>query len=161
MWRFQNYGPKHWPLSWQIIATSIAAVLIIGVAAGELVRKTEKKILFTDLQNRNIQTVALLSAASFDAVISEDRPMIESIIEQIIVRAPEIVSVDYKNETGRVLASWKNEEPVEERFIKSFSEGIELEGETFGALTIEWNIERGILSWSQKIGQGAKVYSTG
>ena len=140
----QNHQPQHWPLSRQIIATSIAAVLIVGVAIGELVRKTEKETLFTDLQNRNMQTVALLSAASLDAVISEDRPLIESIIEQMVARAPEIVSVVYKNETGKVLASWKDEEPIEEKFVKTFSEGIELAGEAFGTLTIEWNIEPGI-----------------
>src|SRR5919198_1036834 len=97
---------KCWPLWGQITLAIGSAMLLISVLAGEYVRSLETQYLLTGLQTQSQRTFALLSAATLAAVITEDRPVLETIVTQAVRQDPDIVSLLVENETGRPLVHW-------------------------------------------------------
>ncbi len=86
------------------LITVITAVFL----SGWIVRNQEAAYLLDNLHQNSKKTIALLSGASINAVITEDGPMLQSIIEQTARLDPHIFSITIENEDGIILAKWKN-----------------------------------------------------
>jgi len=84
---------KRWPLWGQIALALGGARLLMSVLAGVYVRALETWYLLNGLQTRSQRTFALLAAAMLDAVIAEDRPVLEIMVTRVIRQDPDIVSV--------------------------------------------------------------------
>src|SRR5262249_37847527 len=106
---------KCWPLWGQITLAIGGAMLLISVLAGESVRTLETQYLLAGLQTQSQRAFALLSAATLDAVIAEDRPVLETIVTQAVHQDPDIVSVTLENEAGRARGPWQNPAPAPPR----------------------------------------------
>jgi len=115
-------------------------MLLISVLAGEYVRTLETQYLLAGLQTQSQRTFALLLAAMLEAVIAEDRPVLETIVTQAVRQDPDIVSVTLENKAGRRLVQWQNPTARPRLSPQAFSQDIAFEGETFGRITIAWNI---------------------
>lgn len=111
-----------------------------GFFSGWLVRELETSFLLNNLHQHNQNTFALLSAVSVDAIIAEDRPLLQTIINQSIKHDPQILSLKIENEEGIILAKWQKKSLQPPSSSMSFSENIVFEGETFGKITIEWSV---------------------
>jgi signal transduction histidine kinase/DNA-binding response OmpR family regulator len=116
------------------------AMVLISVLAGEFVRALETKYLRAGLQTQSQRAFALLSAAALDAIIAEDRPVLETIVTQAVRHDPDLVSLTVQNEEGVVLAHWQNMTEQMKPSLLSFSTEIAFQGETFGRMTMAWNI---------------------
>ena len=68
---------KRWPLWGQITLALGGAMLLMSMLAGAYVRALETRYLLQALQTQSQRTFALLAAAMLDAVIAEDRPVVE------------------------------------------------------------------------------------
>ncbi len=130
---------KRWPLWGQITLVMGGAMLLLGVLAGEYMRVLETQYLLAGLQIQNQRAFALLAAATLDAVIAENRPVLETIVTQAVRQDPEIVSVTLENEAGRALVQWQNTIAQPQRPPQAFSRDITFAGEKFGRLTMAWN----------------------
>lgn len=133
---------RNWPLSLQIICGLTLANIIVGFSAGYLVRNFQYDYLYSQVQRRSSQSFAILNSASIDAIISEDRPLLETIIEQTIKTDSSIISLSIQNENGQVLAQWQDAELEARTKFISFNEKINFEGEYFGTMKMTWDIER-------------------
>jgi signal transduction histidine kinase len=126
---------------WGQITLAIGCAMgLIGVLAGEFVRALETKYLMAGLQTQSQRTFALLSAAALDAIIAEDRPVLETIVAQAAHHDPDLVSLIIENEDGMVLAHWQNMTVQTRPSLQSFSTKIAFQGETFGRMTIAWTV---------------------
>jgi signal transduction histidine kinase/ActR/RegA family two-component response regulator len=114
-------------------------MLLIGVLAGEYVRTLENQYLLAGLQRQNQRTLAFLAAATLDAVIAENRPVLGTMVTQAVHQDPDIVSVILENEQGRPLVQWHNPTAQPRLSPQAFSRDIAFAGEKFGRLTIAWN----------------------
>jgi PAS domain S-box-containing protein len=131
---------QHWRLSRQILAAVAIITLASGLFAGEVVRRIETDLLKKELDTRNKHSVALISAVVVDAMITEDRPLIETIIGQAANSIEEIHFIDVFNESGQKVASWAkptHEHPNHHAVLK---ENIVFQGETFGSVTTQWDL---------------------
>ncbi len=131
---------RRWPLSQLIIVVLAVVTVVSAITVGEVVRRLEGEHLREELQARSQQTVTLLSAVLVDAMITEDRPLIESILGQAAKAVPEIHFVDVLNEDGREIAKWVRADVHHPEFHVAMQEDIRFEGERFGTIKIRWDL---------------------
>jgi hypothetical protein len=115
-------------------------MLLISVVAGEYGRAFETRYLLNGLQTQSQRTFALLSAATLEAVIAADRPMLETVVTQAVRWDPDIVSVTMENEAGMPLVHWQNPTEQPRLSLQSVSRDIAFAGDKVGHLTMAWNI---------------------
>ena len=105
-----------------------------------MVRRVEITKLTEDLRKQSARTTALLAAVSIDAVISEDTPLLETIIEQSIKYSPEFHALSFVNEKGEVLAEWHWIGDFDESSIVPLSNNLVFEGEIFGRMNFAYPV---------------------
>jgi len=133
---------RHWPLWLQTGVTLGITAVLFSFVAGEVVRKIETGYLLKQLDEQTNRTVSLISAVSVDAVISQDRPLLDTIVTQAVSKDPSIFALEIKNEAGTSLIYWRNEEKQEAKKQLSFNKNIVYEGEIFGSMEISLDITR-------------------
>jgi len=125
----------------QVIILFLIANAVIVFLSGWLARGFETQFLLKNLRQTNHNTFLMLSAASLEAIISEDRPLLKTVVEQSVANAPQIFSVTIENEQGVVLADWQNKVLTPRYPQMAFSEDVIFEGELFGRIKIEWLVD--------------------
>ncbi len=132
---------KHWPLWGQITCALLAALIVVNLATAWLIRHVESDYLFAKMEEKSRDSSTLLAATAIGAVITEDRPALDTIISQSLHLAPNMVELAIENENGEILARRAGDVPTAKRRVRRYRYPIELEGETFGYMSIYWNIE--------------------
>lgn len=130
-------------LGW-IVAALVAAALV-GAAAHYLASGFLTKQSLAE----NDRKSGLLMSASLEDVLSEDRPRLETTIELFAERDRSFYSIDITDEDGGSLLSWRRSTaPQSQKLLMFFKrvyapqrsvKPIVLEGETYGAMTVEWD----------------------
>ena len=129
----------HFSLRRQIIIALAGAVFIVAFASGMVVKQLETNYLRQTLNQQSEQTFHVLSAASLEALISEDGPLLQTIINQVVGEEADLLSINISNEKGQSLARWLNRKAPEKVDPVTFSKQISYEGEVFGSISIVWN----------------------
>jgi len=109
--------------------------MLISLAAGELARRFEYNYLTNNLTIQIQQTFNLLSATTIDSLITEDIPLLETIMLQISSNYPDIEFFAIYNELHTVLVS-SGELPEEDLQHQIFQQAVSFGGETFGYMQI-------------------------
>jgi len=104
----------------------------------------------SNIKKTNQQTVALITATSADAIITEDRPLLESVIIDVSKSDPAIIAIRIANESGRPLAQWRSA-TVTDTMPITISENIVVGNEVFGSVVLDWD--------AQSIEQQAQAHS--
>jgi signal transduction histidine kinase/CheY-like chemotaxis protein len=153
--------PLHFSLRRQIIAALLCAAVLVAFVSGLVMKDLESDYLRETVKRQSEATFHVLSAAALEAVITEDQPLLNTIIQQVVGEEGDIQSIDVKNENGRTLAHWRNKKISPSAEKLSFSKQINFEGEVFGNITIEWSfrniraeIERHALIIQLSVGVG-------
>lgn len=134
---------KNWPLRRQIIVVLGCTIMAVGLFAGEMVRKTQTQAFEKNFSYQTQKLVAMLSAASLDAIVSEDRPVLDTIIKQLVDNDSDVFSVAIHNEYGDLLTGWENSESTaDENLLMDYSHDILLEGEQFGEIVVVWDVRQ-------------------
>lgn len=92
------------------------------------------------LTKQNQRVLSFLSAGSVDAIISEDSPVLATLVDQVMVTDPEILRIRILNERGRVLMEKNTQTTGVPRETIKFDQLITLEGENFGTIELYWDI---------------------
>ncbi len=127
----------------QVMVTLACVAVIMALVSGTVLRNLETDYLVESVYERSEETFDVLTAAALEAVITEDGPLLETIIEQVVRNARDIMSIDIQNESGATLVHWTNKknQPYKGSPL-SFSKEIVFEGEHFGNITIAWTVTR-------------------
>ena len=131
---------KRWPLWGQITLALGGAMLLMSMLAGAYVRALETRYLLQALQTQSQRTFALLAAVTLDAIIAEDRPVLETMVTRVIRQDPDIVSVTIANKEGSPLVQWQNSTVQPRLSLRAFSQDFTLAGEKFGRMTMVWSM---------------------
>ena len=129
----------HFSLRRQITAALFCAAVAVAFASGLVVKRLETNYLMENLNRQSEQTFHILTAAALEAVISEDQPLLKTIVQQVAGQEADLLSINILNENGRTLARWTNKSAPAEIEPVSFAKKVVFEGETFGEIAIEWN----------------------
>jgi len=136
---------KIWSLRRQIVLVVGAALLFVGIIAAEFVRNVEKASFERNFNYQTEKLVAMLSATSLDAIVSEDRPVLETTIQQLLENDADVIGIEIVNENGEALASWNS--PTDEEIRNqgnaiNFAHDVMLEGEDFGHIQVSWDVKQ-------------------
>jgi len=131
----------NWPLRRQIIVVLGFTIMAVGIFSGEFVRKIETQAFEKNFTYQTQKLVAMLSATSIDAIVSEDRPVLKTIIRQLVDNDKDVYSVEIENAYDEVLTSWTNENSTAETSVlRHYAHDILLDGESFGQIRVAWDV---------------------
>ncbi len=130
---------KSWPLWWQLLIALGVSLLLVNWVATTTYKSIEESYMISEVEEYSLNTLSLLSSTVIDAAIVEDQPILSSIIEQAMIHAPNIFSICIKNEDGVILAEKRRDKTEDHQILKSLYREIQLEGEIFGAVSLEWD----------------------
>lgn len=133
---------KNWPLRQQIILVMGCTILAVGLSAAEFVRFNENRAFERNFRDQTQKLVSMLSATSLDAILSEDRPVLDTTIQQLVQNDSDVVAVSIFNENEEVLTHWSKSEFIDPELCMNFSHDVLLEGESFGHIDVQWNVQR-------------------
>ena len=145
-------------LSRQLLFALGGTVVLVGLFSGEFVRQMETEYLRQSFKENSHKTFSMLAATSIDAVVSEDRPLLETIVARSVAFDSDIISLTINNEIGEPLVTWTRQDEAVPETTLHFSEDVVFEGESFGSISIDWNVAtlmHGIDSHVQRM----RVYS--
>ncbi|MDH3598062.1 MAG: hypothetical protein OEU26_00315, partial [Candidatus Tectomicrobia bacterium] len=80
---------RPWLLKRQLMLGLGGIILLAGLVVGEVVRILETQYLHHPLKQHSRQMLSMLAAASLDAIISEDRPVLKTMVTQSVRRDPQ------------------------------------------------------------------------
>lgn len=127
---------KHFPLWLKILVATLCITIITSLAAGELARRFEYNYLTTILTLQIQQTFNILSATTIDSLITEDIPLLETIVLQISSNHPDIKFFAIYNEQHTVLVTWGTLPAPGSLQHQVFQQPVTFGGETFGYMQI-------------------------
>lgn len=111
----------------------------VAFITGEYMRNVQSRTLETSFQQFSQKTFNMLFATSLDAVLSEDQPVLETIVAQSVELDKDIHALSIVNEFNENLASWQNDKVLHPDLQIPFSQDVVFEGETFGTIAIVWD----------------------
>jgi len=136
---------KNWPLRRQIVLVIGLTIFLVGIIGAEFVRNVEKTTFERNFNYQTEKLVAMLSATSLDAIVSEDRPVLQTTVQQLLENDSDVIGISIINENREVLASWNSSVQDELRLAGNaidFAHDVTLEGEDFGQLEVSWNVQK-------------------
>ena len=142
---------RHMPLWVQVFISLLLTTLAVVAISDRLVKRSEEKSLAHTLSQHSKATVSLISAAAIDAVISEDIPVLETIVNQIVSIEPSVAAIYIENETGSKIVEWQSPELDADKTM-SFRREVVLEGEVFGAVSVSFWLAGFRADIAQRIG---------
>ncbi len=138
---------RRWPLSIQILSFVILPVLAIGYFSSSVMVHLETDLLLHQQEENKQHTLGLLAGASLDAVIAQDRPALETMIEQTFARDPNLTFIRIRSREGEILAErGADHSPADDHDFDpsqypdiTLTEDISLTGERFGSISAAWH----------------------
>ncbi len=119
--------------------------MAVGLASAEFVRKLETQTFESNFKYQTEKLVSMVSATSLDAIVSEDRPVLETTIAQLVENDPDVQAVKIFNEYGEILTEWTKEANAStdpHLKLMNFEHDVLLEEESFGNIAIAWDVAK-------------------
>jgi len=130
------------PLWIQLMFALLISLTLTSFLTAFAVRQLETSVWKAELEERSQNTLNMMAAAVVEAVIISDRPVLETFVEQTTLHDPDIAALRLTDESGAILADWKQDFVLNDEALISYAKPIIVEGETFGAIEIEWSTHR-------------------
>jgi len=125
-----------------LLISLILLFAIVTYGTGSYIRNVQTKALEESFHTNSEKTFSMLFATSLDAVLSEDQPILETIVAQSVGADKEIYSLSIVNEFKQELAGWKSDKELDKNLKMGFQKDVMLEGETFGTIAIVWDVSK-------------------
>ena len=134
--RVRSHSPLWIKLSVVVLLTSV----MLGLLIGEMVRVSERDYLHQRAQKEARVSLQLLLASSLDAIISEDVPVLETVVQESRRARPNITLLHIQNEGGSTLVKWKSPDVSGGSETIVLSERVAFEGEGFGFVHLQLDV---------------------
>ncbi|MBT3340344.1 MAG: hypothetical protein HOM34_02575 [Planctomycetes bacterium] len=128
-----------WRLSVQLTIALILAALVVGWTAGFVVREVEMRQSHRQINADTRQAVELIRLAAMDAIVTEDRPVLQELADGLSTAFPHLHRFMIENEDGDLLASWRASRVANREQLGEHTAIVELSGEVFGRVHLVWN----------------------
>ncbi len=144
--------PQRIKLGAQLLFGLSLLAIAMALVAGIVIHRTESDYLNDLVRNEKAKLFELIKSSTLDDVISEDVPQIQTTIRQVIEQDPELVSLSIENESGSAMFEWTRQQEEAKSpslalwnsapSLHSLTEEIGLAGETFGHITVVWDVSK-------------------
>ena len=122
-----------------LIVSLTVTFATVAFITGEYMRNVQTRTLEDSFQQFSQKTFNMLFATSLDAVLSEDQPVLETIVAQSVELDKDIHALSIVNEFNEELAAWENETALDPGLQIPFTQDVVFEGESFGTIAIVWD----------------------
>jgi|GEM_PF-3192261 len=137
----RRYFPASLAL-WQQIAILLAMMtFVLAITMSWVSNSIQQKQARQQVESQNIRAVSYLSAGVLDALIVEDTPVLDSILEQALLADPTLVCLELFDEKGKSISHAESPLFGQATEKATFAKEITLEGETFGRIRLAWNMD--------------------
>lgn len=134
---------QKWTLARQISVLGYAIALVIGFLLSQVVKEIEFNYLMARAAHRHDEIFATFSSACIEAVITEDIPILRTLVGQFTERFPDLNQMVIRNEDNVVLVRWtRNKETPVRHPPKTSRKELVFEGEKFGDVEMAWNMDQ-------------------
>ncbi|MFK5983831.1 MAG: HAMP domain-containing sensor histidine kinase [Pseudomonadota bacterium] len=116
-------------------------IIILALISKPLIKKIESPYLIDLMEIEGEKTTELVAQTSLDALISEDIPYLQSIVDQVGEKNHHIVSIKMHSADNKNLVLWENKNISKEVDYMVFKKKVYLEDEFFGQITIHWRMD--------------------
>jgi len=130
---------KKYKLQTLLIISLTLTFAAVAYVTGEYMRTVQTRTLEDSFLSNSQKTFSMLFATSLDAVLSEDQPVLETIVAQSIELDSDIYGMSIVNEFKQELAAWQSNTVIPESLQIPFEKDVVFEGESFGTISIVWN----------------------
>ena len=130
---------KNYKLQSLLLISLTLTFASVAYITGEYMRTVQTRTLEDSFQVNSQKTFSMLFATSLDAVLSEDTPVLETIVARSIELDPEIHTLSIVNEYNQNLANWTSNHDIPDSLKTSFEQDVIFEGESFGTISIVWD----------------------
>ncbi|OUS32139.1 hypothetical protein A9Q99_01670 [Gammaproteobacteria bacterium 45_16_T64] len=138
---FTNFFPKRLPLWLQIPISLAICLLCINMLTSLVIKDLGSGFLFRQIDQQNQHVLSFLAATAMDAVISEDRPILSTVVSQSMNKSPNMLELTIVDEKGTTLVQKKRTPPTNVSEVRHYNIPIVFEAETFGSITAVWNLD--------------------
>jgi signal transduction histidine kinase len=145
-------SPQRIKLGVQLLFGLSLLAIAMALVAGIVIHRTESSYLNDLVRDEKAKLFELIKSSTLDDVISEDVPQIQTTIRHVIEQDPELVSLSIENESGSAMFEWiRQQEEAKSPSLAlwnsapsrhSLTEEIGLAGETFGHITVVWDVSK-------------------
>ena len=126
---------------WQMsLAILIFAAASLATLIGHISDQYGTSFLLKIVNEQSKASASVLAGASLDAIISEDIPLLTTIVEQSVKKQKNLLLVRIHNEDRKVLSEWRSKYELLETTPMVSTQEVVLGGETFGHITLAWDI---------------------
>ncbi len=130
---------KKYKLQSLLLVSLTLTFATVAYITGEYMRTVQTRTLEDSFQRHSQKTFSMLFATSLDAVLSEDTPVLETIVAQSIELDPEIHALSIVNEYNQVLSAYDSGQTIPDSLKIPFEQDVIFEGESFGTISIVWD----------------------
>ncbi len=128
-----------WRLMTQLSIALLLAAMLVGWLAGFVVREVELRYAHSQANADSRQAVELIRLSAMDAIITEDRPVLQELADDLSSAFPRLHRFMIENEDGDLLASWRATRVVSREQLGEHVASVHLSGEMFGRVHLVWN----------------------
>ena len=125
------------PLAGQFFFAVVLGTLLIALVVVFIARFSVDRSLRSVLVDESRMTASTIASASMDAMIVQDRPILQTIADQVIVRDLRIQSIVIENAAGVILASAEGPAGGEGDLV--ISEELVYHGDSYGRINFAWS----------------------
>jgi two-component system sensor histidine kinase/response regulator len=134
---------KNVGINTQIVVSMIFAAVLVTFVVGEYERRAETRRMNVDLHAQAHLTVSLISGLMLEPIIVQDTPVLQTAMEEALVRNAKLLALTIRDDFGDVIAQVVRERGPSNAGSKHFTNDIILEGEPFGVMEVEWSTVEG------------------
>ncbi|MEP1497553.1 MAG: hybrid sensor histidine kinase/response regulator, partial [Pseudophaeobacter sp.] len=134
---------KRTGILFQIVISLSLAALLVALVVGAVARRTEGNRLRDQLNEQAGLTVSLLSGLMLESIIVEDVPVLETGLQEALVRTPKILSIQILNSDGATIATANRRGIAAQEEFVTYEQSVEMEGFKFGTMVVRWSMLEG------------------
>lgn len=136
----RHHIQRPWPLWLKICAALLCAMFAVTLLAVQLDAKYRQHHLDEELKQQSYLILRLISAGAQEAVIIEDIPLLNTLVQEAVVLDPNLTSLEISNEADQPIAWWRRADYEGIASTSFFEQPIDYEGELFGGVKAQWDI---------------------
>ena len=134
---------KNMGINAQIALSMAFAAALVTFLVGEYERRSETERMNANLNVQADLTVSLITGLMMESIIVQDTPVLETAMEEALLRNSKLLALSIKDDAGDVIASAERNSLQSTAAVRHIVRYIIFEGEPFGLMEIDWSSAEG------------------
>lgn len=134
---------KNMGINAQIALSMAFAAALVTFFVGEYERRAETGRMNADLLEQADLTVSLISGLMVEPIIVQDTPVLETAMEEALLRNSKLLALTIKDDVGDVVAHAERDSLKSISAFRHFTRDIIVDGEPFGIMEVDWSTAEG------------------